>query len=451
MARKNARSREPKTGLKYTEVYKDLYSGEEYRKFSPGEFRLPDFYKHVPIAPDDVVIDFGCGTGRATKAISKKCKVIGLDFVNAVETDIEFHEQDLTKPIPFKGTIGFCCDVLEHIHPRKVKTVLNNIMRSVDKCYFQICTVPDSFGDGSLHLTVKPFSWWAKKLPGIIRYAREEVNHSIFVVQRSRTIKEMEKKVELWETPENMRRNILENLKGLFKEVEPKETQATEVALLAGGPSLDLFKESGWTGPVITVNGAYNWAIENGFKPTAQIIVDPREFNKRFLNPVIPECRYLIGSQCHPSLAKSVPKDQVLLWHSGDIAIPAIEEFTKTHGDMTCYPVFGGSTVMLRGLMVLTLLGLRKFHIYGWDSCLVENEHHAYPQPENKENKIIEIIVGGRIFKCHTWMAMQAQEFIETVKHMLPDDTQLNVVGDGLIAHILKTGAFYGGSSLESL
>jgi len=433
--------------------YEELYKGSGYRQFSPGEFRLPDFYKRVPLTPDDVVIDFGCGTGRATKAISKKCKVIGLDFVNALETDVEFHEQDLTKPIEYKGTIGFCCDVMEHIHPRKVKTVLRNIMHSVDKCYFQICTVPDTFGDGHLHLTVKPFSWWAQKLRGlgIIRYAREEINHSIFIVQRSITIKEMEKKVELWESPENMRRNILENLKRDYKEVEPKETQETEIALLAGGPSLELFADSGWTGPIITVNGAYNWAIERGFKPTAQIIVDPREFNKRFLQPVIPECRFLIGSQCHPSLAESVPKDQVLLWHSGDIAVPVIEEYSKDHGDRVCYPVFGGSTVMLRGLMVLSLLGLRKFHIYGWDSCLIDNEHHAYKQPENKETKIIEVIIGGKVFKCHTWMAMQAQEFIETVKHMLPDDCQLAVYGDGLIAHILRTGAIYGGSSLESL
>ena len=87
------------------EVYKDLYSGKEYREFSPGEFRLPDFYKLVPLTPDDTVIDFGCGTGRATKSISKKCKVIGLDFVNALETDVEFHEQDLTQPIPHKGVM----------------------------------------------------------------------------------------------------------------------------------------------------------------------------------------------------------------------------------------------------------------------------------------------------------------------------------------------------------
>jgi hypothetical protein len=41
-------------------------------------------------------------------------------------------------------------------------------------------------------------------------------------------------------------------------------------------------------------------------------------------------------------------------------------------------------------------------------------------------------------------MAFQAQEFITLVKHIFPDDLELNIHGDGLIAHILKTGAAYG-------
>jgi hypothetical protein len=58
--------------------------------------------------------------------------------------------------------------------------------------------------------------------------------------------------------------------------------------------------------------------------------------------------------------------------------------------------------------------------------------------------KTIDLIVGGKSFKCHSWMAFQAQEFITLVKHIFPDDLELNVHGDGLIAHILKTGAAYG-------
>ena len=435
-------------------LYEALYAGGDYRKFSPGEMRLPDFYKLVPLAPDDVVIDFGCGTGRATANIAKRCKAVGVDFVRAIETDVEFHQRDLRRKLPVAGTKGFCCDVMEHIAPRDVGRVLRNIMSTVDTCYFQICTVPDEFGASvgePLHLTVKPFWWWARKLDGLgmVRYAREEKHHGIFVLQRSIGIKELDKRIEIMEPEEVLRANVRANLAAGYVEAEPRKVQSTEVALLAGGPSLSLFND--WTGPVITVNGAYNWAIQHGYKPAAQFVVDPRELNKRFVQPVAQGCQYFIGSQCHPSIAASLPKEQVRLWHGGDMAPKMIKEWAEETGqERTVYPVFGGSTVMLRAIPLLMMLGIRKIHIYGFDSCLLDDRHHAYAQAENDGAPVMDVLVGGRTFKCHPWMAVQAQEFIELVKHMLPEDAELAVYGDGLIAHILKTGAHFYEQQLEA-
>jgi hypothetical protein len=276
----------------------------------------------------------------------------------------------------------------------------------------------------------------------MIRYARQEPNHSIFVIQRSISIREMDKTMNLMLPEEEMKKHILENIRKGYTECRPHEAQEREVAILAGGPSLATFDRPDL--PIITVNGAYNWAIEKGYKPSATMIVDPREFNRRFTQPPIPECKYLIGSQCHPSVAGSVPKEQVYLWHSGDLCGPVIEEYAKeTQGEHQFFPVFGGSTVMLRGLSLLVMLGFRKFHIWGFDSCLMDGKHHAYSQPENDTEKVMDILIGGRKFKCHAWQAVQAQEFIETLKHMLPDDVVMEIHGDGLIAHALKTGAHF--------
>jgi hypothetical protein len=276
----------------------------------------------------------------------------------------------------------------------------------------------------------------------MIRYARQEQNHCIFVVQRSWTVREVDKTMKLMVPEDEMRNHILLNLREGYKECEPKQVQDREIALLAGGPSLELFDRPDL--PIITVNGAYNWAIEKGYKPSAQMIVDPREFNKRFTQPVLPNCKYLIGSQCHPAVARSVPKDQVYLWHSGDLCGPVFEELAKeTTEERKFYPVFGGSTVMLRGLSLLVMLGFRKFHIWGFDSCITDR-HHAYSQPENDTDKVMDLLIGGKRFKCHAWMAVQAQEFIDTVKHMMPDDVEMIVHGDGLISHALKTGAYFG-------
>jgi hypothetical protein len=135
----------------------------------------------------------------------------------------------------------------------------------------------------------------------------------------------------------------------------------------------------------------------------------------------------------------------VWLWHSGDLCKGELPE------GKSVYPVFGGSTVVLRGLPLLMMLGLRRFQIWGFDSCLKAGEHHAYSQPENNYEGVFDILVGGRRFQCHHWMAVQAQEFVDMVKHMFPKDVEMVVHGDGLIAHILNTGASYGGFSLESL
>jgi len=128
-----------------------------------------------------------------------------------------------------------------------------------------------------------------------------------------------------------------------------------------------------------------------------------------------------------------------------------IEQWAKETGrEHTWFPVFGGSTVMLRALPLLAMLGIRKMHIYGFDSCVVDGRHHAYPQAENDGAPLMEIELEGRTFICQHWQAYQAQEFADEVK-MLPEDVQLNVVGDGLIAHILKTGARYGSKRLENI
>jgi hypothetical protein len=224
----------------------------------------------------------------------------------------------------------------------------------------------------------------------------------------------------------NVQRNSMLGL----NEVVPHEQQDTEIMLLAGGPSLVRF-ESDIKGlraegmPLVTTNGTYNWCLERGIHPGAQIILDARAFNKRFVTPVIDGCKYLLSSQCDASVIDAVPRDQVWLWH----------------GETGQYIVPGGGTVMLRAIPLLVMLGFRKIHIYGFDSCLGgEDEHHAYTQPENDKQMIVKTAFRGRAFRCHGWMVSQAQEFCD-MQAMLPDDVHLAVYGDGLIAHIIKSCA----------
>ena len=147
--------------------YKKVWSEPRYREDAPGEQVAETF---IEIAkPEGSVIDFGCGTGRGAKVISEKtnCNVILIDFAdNCRDSNVvhlPFVEWDLTQPVPIYSEFGFCTDVMEHIQTKDVEKVINNILTSANKVFFQISTVDDNMGDlvgFPLHLTVKPHSWW---------------------------------------------------------------------------------------------------------------------------------------------------------------------------------------------------------------------------------------------------------------------------------------------------
>ena len=243
---------------------------------------------------------------------------------------------------------------------------------------------------------------------------------------------------------EKIRENIRINCNAGWNLVYPYERQDIEVMLLGGGPSLndyqDDIKAKRVAGvPLITTNGAYHWAIERGLKPSAQIVVDARPFNKRFLEPVVDDCKYLVASQCDPEAISHLPKDRTYLWHS--CSSDEMVEYIKAVQENPVWPTPGGSTVMLRALMLLQCLGFFKIHVYGMDSCISEG-HHAYKQDENSQDveKTIKVQTKTKEFVCAPWMAIQAKEFRQ-MAGLMDDSVELEVYGDGLIATLIRESA----------
>jgi hypothetical protein len=101
----------------------------------------------------------------------------------------------------------------------------------------------------------------------------------------------------------------------------------------------------------------------------------------------------------------------------------------------------GTCCVGFRAIMLFRLLGFQWFHLFGVDSCYREDgKHHAYKQELNEGENVINMSLGGRDFSCSNWQIAQAMNFFDLIKHM-GDKINLNVYGDGLIAHMLKTGS----------
>ena len=241
------------------------------------------------------------------------------------------------------------------------------------------------------------------------------------------------------EDKEKIRDNIKKNIKRGLPQVQPYETQWDKVVGLAlGGPTLkktfpDLLEKRQNGMPVITVNGTHKYCMTGGLIPSAMIMLDSREFNNRFVYPLVEECKYFISSQCHPSVFENLKDNKVWIWHcAGDDNIDLLEEeYGKDY-----FPVMGGATIALRAVHLLRMLGFHKFEMYGFDSCIME-DHHAYDQPENDGEEVLDVVVSGKEFQCTAANYHQAKEFVDMISKT-GEHYDLAVHGDGLISHIIK-------------
>jgi SAM-dependent methyltransferase len=442
--------------------YRQLWEMDEYRRTSPGEEVAALFLEQARPKPDAEVIDFGCGTGRGglMLALMGGMKVTLLDFADncldeevaqACQTQperIKFVRADLTQPIPVTAAYGFCCDVLEHIPTDDVPKVLSNILSAANHVFLNISTEPDNFGPivfgKPLHLTVRPLSWWLEQLKQFdvtVHWSLDMDGACAFYVSAWMDGSKVVEHGELNCGEDTVRANVKHNIAAGWQQVEPHATNDVEVMIVGGGPTLNGFvdeiRQKRAEGvKLIALNGAYNWCLEHDLAPSAVVVVDARKFNARFTKPVVDGCKYLIASQCDPEVLEELPKDRTYLWHTTAEMIRDLldEQYELWWG------VPGGSTVLLRSIPLLRMLGFKRFHLYGCDSCLGK-DHHAYAQPENDSEVVIPVTVSdGRVFRCHPWMVAQAQEFMDLIK-FLGDELEIATYGDGLLNHILVTGS----------
>ena len=442
------------------DLYKMMWDKPEYRQVAPGEKIAHEFLKQAKPKQGATVLDLGCGTGRGglNLAFFGGLDVTMVDFAdNCLDKDIvpmletqkhalRFVEADLSQPLPVQAAYGFCTDVMEHIRPHHVDIVIENCLAAAQHVFFQISTVDDKASElvgHKLHLTVRSYKWWLKKLKDhdcVIHWSKKTKGGCLFYVTAWVGGNDIVDVGVVNVDEDQIKKNVAYNIKQEFLQVQPYPTNDIETMIVGGGPSLpqhiEKIKQLRANGvKLIAINGAYKWCLDNGITPSAMVMVDARKFNARFTQPVVEDCKYFIASQCHPSVFKGLPKDRTYVWHT---QAEILKEMLEAQFE-ECYPVPGGSTVLLRAIPLFRMLGFKRFHIFGCDSCLEESKHHAFEQLENDDEIIIPVNVSGKIFNCNPWMISQAQEFIDLIR-MIGDEIELEVYG-GLLHHILESGA----------
>jgi hypothetical protein len=155
-----------------------------------------------------------------------------------------------------------------------------------------------------------------------------------------------------------------------------------------------------------------------------------------------------VASQCDPDTwAQVIGRENTWIFHAvagdNDAIKPVLDAFYLKNWA----PTPGGTTVILRAISLLRMMGFLRFDLFGVDSCFMGDKHHAYPQPENEGDKPQAFTVQptghpelARTFMCTGWHISQLECFLQNVRingqHYL-----LNVHGDGLLAFALKASA----------
>lgn len=241
---------------------------------------------------------------------------------------------------------------------------------------------------------------------------------------------------------------VATNIRRGLMQAQPYQPNENTAILVCGGPSLamtekDLVKAYWNGGKVVAVNGAYQWCVDRNIKPSAFVMLDAREFNARFLETPVEGCHYLLASQCHPKAFELCQDRKVTIWHgmsAGEKEEVLLNEFYFKR----YHPVTLGTTVAMRAISLMRMLGFMRLEIFGLDSCWIGEEHHAYQQDENNNERKMAVWLRpqnrddkAQRFICSPWMAKQAEDFLQLVKER-GNLFELNVHGPGLIATAIK-------------
>ena len=246
---------------------------------------------------------------------------------------------------------------------------------------------------------------------------------------------------------------LLSNVRGAIRrghpQIWPTNANRDRIARVCGGPSLDstfdALKQLYFEGAkVVTVNGSYHWCLDRNIRPSAQIVLDARAANARFLRPDVPHCRYYLCSNCAPATWDAVEgREHVAIWHNA--VTPEIEAELDSFYQRRWHEVPGGTTVGTRAIGLLHTLGFLRFDVFGMDSCWMGERHHAYPQSENDADRRIRATVSpkdrpdlARDFYCAPWHVKQAEDTILFIRNNA-DRFLLNMHGDGMIAFMLAS------------
>jgi hypothetical protein len=234
-------------------------------------------------------------------------------------------------------------------------------------------------------------------------------------------------------------RNVAKTRERLLPGVETlPEWRAKPLAIVGGGPSLDdTLGELRRIKTVMVAGSAHDHLVSAGVWPQWCVVADPDPVMAQYLKKPSPRTRYLVASCCDGAVFDALDGYHVSVWHCFSKEHPEVWE----KGDTL---MLGGSTVGTRAIYLALSLGFRDLHLFGFDSCIREEDgkHHAYSF-KTKEEDIGELRriyledTSSKGYLCAGYMIAQIAEMVHIFK-TFTDTVSFSVHGTGALADYAK-------------
>lgn len=227
--------------------------------------------------------------------------------------------------------------------------------------------------------------------------------------------------------------NVKANVATGFPWLEIKAEHSGHAVIVGGGPSLKAsLDEIRWRQEhgqvVIALNGSAHFLRRNGILADWQVILDSRPENAAFVHEDVPQ--HFVCSQCDPAVLAKIKRPPIIFHVNTPTTVNTLPDARVAHLIST------GSTVGLIAMGIAYTQGFRNIHLHGMDSSYAEGSHHAYAQALNDSDRVVEAIVGDRVFNCAPWMVAQVNQFQEVAVQLAELGCTITVAGDGLLPHV---------------
>lgn len=231
-----------------------------------------------------------------------------------------------------------------------------------------------------------------------------------------------------------------ENLRRELPMFIEQEEHKTRVCIVGGAPSLkDTLPALRFAidrgSIVLALNGTHDYLIARGIIPDLHVMVDARIENVEFVRKPHKQTTYMIAAQCHPGVFDALTDHELIMWVADVTGMRELAAGVEKPVGL----IGGGSTVGLKAMMLMYLWGFRSMSLFGMDSCYRKDDHHAYKQSLNDDERRLETIINGKRFVCSPWMIAQAEDFDNDARNLIAHGVSLKAYGSGLIQTLLET------------